>query len=236
MVVYQGTPPLSRYFLEHYGHKGQKWYHHIFGEVDSRAAYGNIKRETKKDIKAVRILQKAKKNYDNDSTSSATDRQNKYKEASNKVDKLLGNDAERRKNIEGFAFNKEEYGDVRTEAYKIREESKVARNFNRDIKKLSTSFDTANRKRRYSDAQAIKKQMDALVSNMETQIKGIQAYEDKDVAAERRQAAAITVRNVLTLGIGKKLSAWSGIGYPTASSARASRRARKSGMGRVMSE
>ena len=39
MLIYQGTPNPSKYFLEHYGRKGMKWYEHIYGD-ESRDKVG----------------------------------------------------------------------------------------------------------------------------------------------------------------------------------------------------
>lgn len=226
MIVYQGTPPLSRYFLEHYGRKGMHWYQHIYGEADTRGKYRQVRRETRRDIRETTRLQRAtnKANRQSDDTK----KQAIMDKANARFERRI-KDPERREHLRNYTDPDaiEKYGDLRSDVYKIREQARASATFARESKRLSNEMGKRANRRNRDRAAQIHKRMEDLTYSISAQMDALDAYDNEDVRRERRTAGRTAVRNALTLGLAERFSDFTGWGYTTADAARMDLRFRK---------
>lgn len=139
-------------FLEHYGRKGMKWYQHIFGDVDIRAAY-HAKKSSKTDTK--------KKNNKTDEKQKSNSKQQKEdleKKAKEEAAELRKKEKEREHDFSSAsnlykARNKYTDDEIAQAMKRIRLE--------RELSDL-----------RWDDVTRTKKRVDDVVNAMQTGIKG----------------------------------------------------------------
>lgn len=226
MLVYQGTPPVSRYFLEHYGRKGMHWYQHIYGDVDTRGKYRQVRRETRRDIRETNRLARATRRAER--TKDPEKKEARLEKANARFERRI-TDPERREHLRQYTDPDaiEKYGDLRSDVYKLREQARVSLTYARESRSLANDLGKRSNRSNPARAGALRKRLEDLTYSVSSQMDALDAYDNEDVRRERRTAGRVAVRNALTLGLGERLADFTGWGYTTSDAARMDLRFRK---------